>query len=230
MVGVDHVTGLATRELEGLESQAVGGSEVAASDFIDGVARRVVKGRSVGAGDGASVLQVALGFGGRVRSVRVDMGTPSFDARTLPTALDLDRIVNHSVDFDGADYVLTCVSMGNPHAVIFVDNLDSISVEEVGPRIERASIFPERINAHFVQVASPTHIVMRTWERGAGATRACGTGACAVCVAGVITERASRSITATLPAGDLHIAWNRDDDHVTMTGPATEVFTGEWKA
>lgn len=167
---------------------------------------------------------------GRVRSVRVDMGTPSLDARTLPTTLDLDRIVNHSVDINGTEYVLTCVSMGNPHAVIFVDDLDSIALETVGPRIERASIFPERINVHFAQVASPSHVVMRTWERGAGATWACGTGACAVCVAGVITERSSRSITATLPGGDLAIEWNRDDDHVAMTGPASEVFTGKWKA
>lgn len=125
------------------------------------------------------------------------------------------------------DYTVTCVSMGNPHAVVFVEGLDTVELEMVGPMIEHAPEFPERINAHFVRVDSPGHVTMKTWERGSGVTRACGTGACAVCVAGALTRRAERKITANLPGGDLQLEW-LDNDHVYMTGPATEVFTGEW--
>jgi len=165
---------------------------------------------------------------GRVRLVRVDMGAPSLDARAMPTTLDVRRVVNHAVHIDGVAYVLTCVSMGNPHAVIFVDDVGKIALDRVGRRIECAPIFPERINVHFVQPVSDVRVRIGTWERGAGATRACGTGACAVCVAGAITDRTSRSITATLPGGELDIEWNRDGDHVYMTGLATEVFAGDW--
>jgi len=166
---------------------------------------------------------------GRVRSVRVDMGQPSLQASSLPSTLALDRIVNHPLPIGGHEYVITCVSMGNPHAVVFVERLDSIDLEVVGPKFEHAPEFPERINAHFASVDSPDHITMRTWERGSGITQACGTGACAVCIAGAVTERTQRSITVTLPGGDLEIEW-AEDDHVYMTGPAVEVFTGDWSA
>jgi len=118
--------------------------------------------------------------------------------------------------------------MGNPHAVLFVEALDSIQLREVGPAIECAPQFPERINVHFVRVDSRSHITMKTWERGSGATRACGTGACAVCVAASVTGRTERRITATLPGGDLQIDWAQSGT-VYMTGPAVEVFTGDWK-
>lgn len=127
----------------------------------------------------------------------------------------------------GVVCTVTCVSMGNPHAVVFVEDLDAIELETVGPMIEHAPEFPERINAHFVRVDSPGHVTMKTWERGSGVTRACGTGACAVCVAGALTRRTERKITANLPGGDLQLEWH-DDDHVYMTGPAAEVFTGDW--
>ncbi len=125
------------------------------------------------------------------------------------------------------DYVVTCVSIGNPHAVVFVDDVDAVALEVVGPQIERAPQFPQRINVNFVRVDSPAHVTIRTWERGSGVTQACGTGACAACVAGVVTGRTQRKITATLPGGDLQVEW-ADNDHVYMTGPAVEVFTGHW--
>ncbi len=179
---------------------------------------------------------------GAVRSVRVDMGLPSLAASAIPSTIPAERIIDYPLRFrlnesrsahggdraeSKSDYRITCVSMGNPHAVVFVDDLDAVVLEAVGPCFEHAAQFPERINTHFVHVDSPSHVTMKTWERGSGATRACGTGACAVCVAGAVTERTLRRITATLPGGDLEVHW-ADDDHVYMTGPAVEVFTGDW--
>ncbi len=164
---------------------------------------------------------------GVVRSVRVDMGPPNLAAAAIPSTISCDRIVNHTISIGDRDLVITCVAMGNPHAVVFVDDLAAIALEVVGPQVEHAPCFPERINAHFVLVRSPTHVTVRTWERGSGITHACGTGACAVCVAGAVTGRTERKITTTLPGGDLDVEW-ADDDRVYMTGPAIEVFTGDW--
>ena len=122
---------------------------------------------------------------------------------------------------------ITCVSMGNPHCVIFVDNFDKIDLPHDGVEIERHHSFPERINVHFVKVHSPKEVTMKTWERGSGITLACGTGASAVCVAGVLNKKTGRKILAHLPGGDLELEWS-EDGNVYMTGPATEVFTGEW--
>jgi diaminopimelate epimerase len=127
----------------------------------------------------------------------------------------------------GAGFVITCVSMGNPHAVVFVEDLDRVDLAAVGPVLEHAAEFPQRINAHFVYVDSPAHVTMRTWERGSGITEACGTGACAVCVAGAVTKRTGRAVTAKLAGGDLELEWAADD-HVYMTGPAAAVYTGDW--
>jgi diaminopimelate epimerase len=164
---------------------------------------------------------------GLVRSVRIDMGLPALAASALPSMIGVDRIIDYPLLIDTVTHVVTCVSIGNPHVVVFVDDPSAVALEVVGPRFENAPEFPERINTHFVRVDSSTHVTMRTWERGSGATRACGTGACAVCVAGAVTQRTQRRITATLPGGDLRIEW-ADNDHVYMTGPAVEVFTGVW--
>ncbi len=120
------------------------------------------------------------------------------------------------------------VSMGNPHAVIYTSNIDSPNLNYLGPLVEHHKAFPRRINVHWVQVHSRSEITMRTWERGSGITLACGTGACAVCVAGVLTGRTDRKILAHLPGGDLTLEWRESDNNVYMTGPATEVFSGEW--
>jgi diaminopimelate epimerase len=126
------------------------------------------------------------------------------------------------------DARLTCVSMGNPHLILYCANVAKVPLEQVGPVLENAAVFPKRINVHFVQVLSPEEATMRTWERGSGVTLACGTGACAVCVAGVITGQTGRHLLAHLPGGDLRLEWSAEDGCVYMTGPATEVFAGEW--
>jgi diaminopimelate epimerase len=118
--------------------------------------------------------------------------------------------------------------MGNPHAVMYVEDAASVELERVGPLMENHPAFPRRINAHFVQIISPTEVIMRTWDRGSGITLACGTGACAVAVAGVLTGRTARKGLVHLPGGDLSLDWRESDNNVYMTGPATEVFTGEW--
>ena len=183
---------------------------------------------------GRGVLTVELEIAaGKAERVRVNMGEPILDAAKIPTTLPGDPPVNASFAAGGATFVGTCVSMGNPHVVIYPD--DSYfgtaardPVAEFGPLVENAAVFPRRINAHFVKVHSPGEVTMRTWERGSGITLACGTGACAVCVAGVLTGRTERKLLAHLPGGDLTLEWNEADNCVTMTGPATEVFTGEW--
>jgi len=163
----------------------------------------------------------------KVRSVRIDMGVPELTARKIPATIAADRVVDHPLRVGGTEYRVTCVSMGNPHAVVFIKDLHKLDLVEFGPKFENAPEFPHRINTHFVRVDSPTYVTMRTWERGSGATRACGTGACAVCVAGVLTKRTERAITTSLPGGELQIEWG-EDDHVYMTGEAVEVFTGDW--
>lgn len=164
---------------------------------------------------------------GIVRRVRVDMGQPGLAPSSLPATINGDRIINHPFRVADTMVSITCVSMGNPHAIIFADELSDAEVSTLGPKIEHAREFPERINVHWVRVDTRDHVTMRTWERGSGMTQACGTGACAVCVAGSIAKRTHRAVVATLPGGDLAIEWAADD-HVYMTGPAEEVFTGDW--
>jgi diaminopimelate epimerase len=143
-------------------------------------------------------------------------------------AIDDTRAVNYQIEVAGLPMVLTAVSMGNPHAIFFVDDVANVVIEKLGPTIENHAVFPQRTNVHWVQLVGRNEVIMRTWERGAGVTLACGTGASAVCVAGVLTERTDRKITAHLPGGDLEIEWSEADNCVYMTGPATEVFTGTW--
>jgi len=165
---------------------------------------------------------------GQARRVRVDMGPPILQASDIPTTLPGDPPVNARLTVAGHDYEVTAVSMGNPHATVYVDDVDRFPVEAVGAALEVHPAFPRRVNAHFVQVIGPGEVRMRTWERGSGITLACGTGACAVCVAGVLTRRSARTILAHLPGGDLTLEWPADDASVFMTGPATEVYSGDW--
>lgn len=165
---------------------------------------------------------------GCVRRVRVDMGAPILQGSDIPTKLPGDPPVNVTLTVADHDLEVTAVSMGNPHAVVYVDDVDDFPVEQVGRALEHHPVFPRRVNAHFVQILAPNEVKMRTWERGSGITLACGTGACAVCVAGVLTERTERKILAHLPGGDLTLEWPDENASVFMTGPATEVFSGEW--
>jgi len=165
---------------------------------------------------------------GEVRAVRVDMGVPSLARKDIPMTGPVEATcVEQTLDCGGELIRCTCVNMGNPHCVSFVDDLDSTPVSRLGPKVERASAFPERVNAHFVQTVSRGEVRMETWERGAGETPACGTGASAVCVAGCLTGRTDRRILVHLPGGDLEIDF-AEDDHVFMTGPAETVFDGVW--
>jgi diaminopimelate epimerase len=179
----------------------------------------------------AGVLELVLTVDAsdRVQLVRVDMGEPILAPPRIPVSLPGQRAIRAALPLPGLTLEMTCVSMGNPHAVIFVADLDRAPLAEWGPQIERHSLFPQRVNAHFVQVLDRRRVRMATWERGAGPTQACGTGAAAVCVAGVLTGSADRRITATLPGGDLELEWDEATNHVFMTGPATEVFCGTFE-
>lgn len=165
---------------------------------------------------------------GKARRVTVDMGTPILRAAEIPTTLPGDPPVNAPLRVEGYDLAVTAVSMGNPHAVVYVENVAEFPVEALGALLERHPAFPRRVNAHFVEIVGRGEVRMRTWERGSGITLACGTGACAVCVAGVLTGKTDRALLAHLPGGDLELSWASDDSSVFMTGPATEVFSGVW--
>jgi diaminopimelate epimerase len=164
----------------------------------------------------------------RVQRVRVNMGEPILEAGEIPTKLPGNPPVNVPLTIDGRAFQVTCVSMGNPHCVIFVERASDELVLGWGPKIEHAPEFPARVNVEFVEVISPTEVRQRTWERGSGETLACGTGASAVCVAGVLTGRTQRRIINHLRGGDLELEWNERDNCVYKTGPAVEVFSGQW--
>lgn len=185
---------------------------------------------------GLLTLALSVDADDRVQSVRVDMGPATLEPDAIP--VDVTKVAGASagkplvrVGLTGGpapDLRFTCVSMGNPHAVCFVDDLSSVPLSDWGPWIEHHAAFPARVNAHFARVLSPTRVEMITWERGSGMTRACGTGACAVAVAGVLEGRAQAAVTTVLPGGELEIEWDQADNRVYKTGPATEVFRGEW--
>jgi diaminopimelate epimerase len=165
---------------------------------------------------------------GKVERVRVDMGEPILTAAEIPTTLPGNPPLNVGLTAGDRTLEVTSVSMGNPHCVIYVDELSDELVHGTGPLIENHTHFPRRVNAEFVQVLNRETVRQRTWERGSGETLACGTGACAVCVAGVLTGRTERRVTVKLLGGDLQLEWDEATNHVFMTGPAVEVFSGEW--
>ncbi|GAB4166056.1 MAG: diaminopimelate epimerase [Geothermobacteraceae bacterium] len=180
---------------------------------------------------GAGILTVDLFVDAddRVEKVRVDMGRPRLVRSEIPmTGPAGERAVEIPIEAGGQHLRATCVSMGNPHCVVFVDDVDAFPVTEVGPLLETHPMFPRRINVEFVQVLNRTEVRQRTWERGAGETLACGTGASAVTVAAVLTGRCERRIINHLAGGDLELEW-LEDGPVLMTGPATEVFSGEFE-
>ena len=183
---------------------------------------------------GAGILALDVEVeNGKVQQVRVDMGEPILLAAEVPTTLagnpeSGDQVVDVPLSVDGQPFNVTCVSMGNPHCVIFVDKATDELVRGVGPKIENDPRFPARVNVEFVEVISPNEVRQRTWERGSGETLACGTGASAVCVAGVLTGRTKRKITNHLLGGTLLLEWDEETNHVFKTGPATEVFSGTW--
>ena len=164
----------------------------------------------------------------KAERVRVNMGPPILEADKIPTKLPGTPPVNARLEVDGQAFDVTSVSMGNPHCVVFVPEATDKLVLGVGPQIEKSPMFPKRVNVEFVEVLGPREVRQRTWERGSGETLACGTGASAVCVAGVLTGRTERKIVNHLLGGDLELEWNEQDGCVYKTGPAVEVFSGEW--
>ena len=177
----------------------------------------------------AGVLPLTVeAAGGVVQRVRVDMGEPVLEAQRIPTTLPGSPVVDVELSLGDRTLQVTCVSMGNPHCVIFGEKLSDELVFRLGPQIETDHHFPARVNVEFVEVVSAGEVRQRTWERGSGETWACGTGASAVCVAGVLSRRTNRRIVNHLLGGDLELEWSAHDNHVYMTGPAVEVFAGEY--
>ncbi|WP_195560269.1 diaminopimelate epimerase [Anaeromassilibacillus sp. D41t1_190614_C2] len=175
---------------------------------------------------GVKTLQLRV-EDGKVASVRVNMGQPELDPEKIPVLFSKDRMVDEEVYTpSGNVWRVTCVSMGNPHAVIFVDDVEGLDLPAIGPEMEKHAMFPERANIEFAQVTGPHEVQMRVWERGSGETLACGTGACACAVASVLTGKADRDVTVHLRGGDLHVFWDPDTDDVYMEGPAAFVFDG----
>ncbi|RMD71805.1 MAG: diaminopimelate epimerase [Cyanobacteria bacterium J149] len=161
--------------------------------------------------------------------VKVDMGEPQLEAEKIPTTLGKtgEKVVNESLTVGDRTYHVSCVSMGNPHCLVFVENIEQINLNEIGSKFETHPVFPQKTNTEFIQVISHNYLKMKVWERGAGITLACGTGACATVVAGVLNDRCDRISTVELPGGCLEIEWSEKDNHVYMTGPATKVFSGQ---
>jgi diaminopimelate epimerase len=184
---------------------------------------------------------------GRLVSASVDMGEPILDPAAIPADFPGEAVIDFPLSdsffaqmgagletapqrlLPGVERALTCVSMGNPHAILFCDDPCAVPLERIGPAFEHHPAFPRRVNLHLVRVHTPGEVTMRTWERGSGITMACGTGAAAVCVAGALTRRTARRILAHLPGGDLKLEW-RDDNHVVKAGPAVEICTGDYHA
>lgn len=164
---------------------------------------------------------------GKVTRVTVNMGEPILTPQLIPVDYTGEEFINKVISVDGAEYAITCVSMGNPHAVVYMDDIENLDIETLGPKFELHQIFPKRTNTEFVKVIDKNTVEMRVWERGAGETLACGTGACAVLVASVLNGKCERKSTVRLIGGELTIEWREDDNCVYMTGPAEKVFDGE---
>lgn len=165
---------------------------------------------------------------GKVKKVTVDMGEPELEPSKIPAASEKDKLIAHAVEIDGERYELTCVSMGNPHAITYVENVTNVEIERVGPKIENHTMFPRRTNVEFIHAVDRKTLEMRVWERGSGETLACGTGASAALVASVLNGVSERKGVLKLLGGDLEIEWSEKDNHVYMTGPAEFVFDGEY--
>ncbi len=178
---------------------------------------------------GAGIMVLALNVeNGKVATVRVDMGEPIFEPQQIPVVAEGNPVIMEPIMVGDKEWKMTCVSMGNPHAVVFVDDVKEFPLEKYGPLFENHERFPKRTNTEFVKVVSPTEAYMRVWERGSAETWACGTGTCATVVACILNGLTDRKVLVHLLGGDLTIEWDEETNHVFMTGPATEVFSGEY--
>lgn len=164
---------------------------------------------------------------GAVTRVRVNMGSPILQPEQIPVAAEGEQVVNEPILVDGREYQMTCVSMGNPHAVVFVEDVKNLQIEQIGPHFENHARFPRRTNTEFVEILDRQHVFMRVWERGTGETLACGTGCCATAVACVLNGLTEEKITVRLLGGEILVEWDRERNLIFMTGPAVTVFEGE---
>ena len=164
---------------------------------------------------------------GKVDTVKVNMGTPILQAAEIPVRFEKEQVINEPVLVDGAKWRITCVSMGNPHAITYIDDVKGLEIEKIGPKFENHEMFPDRVNTEFVHVIDRKTVEMRVWERGSGETLACGTGACAVAVSSILNGLTEDEVTVKLLGGDLKIFWDQKENTVYMTGSATTVFDGE---
>lgn len=170
---------------------------------------------------------VEAGADGKVKLITIDMGEPRLTRGEIPMSGEAhEQVIEYPLTIEGRTYVMTAVSMGNPHAILFVDKIDEDEVVTFGPKIEWSDLFPERTNVEFIQILNRREILFRVWERGSGVTLACGTGACAAAVAAILGNKTERTVTVHLLGGDLQIEWREGNNRVYMTGPATEVFSG----
>ncbi len=181
---------------------------------------------TVATGSGIKTLDLTV-KDGKVALVRVNMGAPELIPANIPVKSEKERVVGEPLEIDGREYRMTCVSMGNPHCIVPVEDPYQIEIEKIGPKFEFHEIFPDRVNTEFIRVIDRNTVQMRVWERGSGETFACGTGACAVATACVLNGWTERKVLIHLRGGDLEIEWSEEDGNIYMTGPATTVFEGE---
>ena len=176
---------------------------------------------------GIKTLKLSVNEKNKVESVEVNMGEAILKASEIPVKSDKEKVINERIKIADSEYNITCVSMGNPHDVVYIDDVQGLDIEKIGPKFENHERFPQRINTEFARVIDRKTVEMRVWERGSGETLACGTGACAVAVAIILNGYTEREVEIRLLGGNLQIEWNEEDNHVYMTGPAVTVFDGE---
>jgi diaminopimelate epimerase len=211
---------------DGSESEMCGNASRCVGKFVYDKGLTDKKEISLETGAGIKILKLQI-ENGQVSQVTVDMGEPILQPNLIPVNISGEQAVSVPLKIEDVYYTITCVSMGNPHAVVFKTGIDELNLPELGPKFENNPIFPKRTNTEFIEILDRTHLKMRVWERGSGETLACGTGACASLVAAVLNGYSERKATLHLLGGDLQIEWDEKTNHVFMTGPAETVFEGE---
>lgn len=211
---------------DGSEPEMCGNGIRCLAQFITELEGNQEIGKSYSIHTGAGIIKPKIQENGQVT---VNMGYPELLSQNIPTTLGKNdqKVINHPLTVANVNWLVTCVSMGNPHCLVFVDDVEAIDLSTIGPQLENNPVFPQRTNTEFIQVIKKDYLKMRVWERGAGITLACGTGACATVVAGVLTEKCDRLCTVELPGGCLTIEWSEHDKNLYMTGPAQKVFSGK---
>ena len=166
---------------------------------------------------------------GKIEKVRVNMGSPILESKLVPVISDNEKVIDESINVCSNEYKMTCVSMGNPHAVVFMEDVENLDIDAIGPYFENHERFPKRTNTEFVKIIDRNHVFMRVWERGTGETLACGTGCCATAVACVLNNLTDERVNVKVLGGNIEIEWDRKENVVYMTGPATVSFEGDIK-